>query len=488
MSLTPLSSRGREAARSTSLPRAILDWLDSRIGLKATVLRPVPEYSLNPLYWLGALTVIVFLVQGVTGFLILIYYMPTVEQAYSSTQYIMQSVPLGWLLETVHMYSAYAMILLAFLHMVRGYFVSAHKKPRELMWVAGMLMGLIVLALGLTGYLLPWTVVSKSATDVSVGMLGFLPVQLGEILTFLIVGPGGSAGELHRFFELHIIVLPAALLVLLGIKMYMFEVHGAAKPVSDSPVDSRDAPWFPRVVLYFAIMGCVFVAFILGASALFPLSLPPEFSPAAAASLVPQPEWYFLWMYQVLKFASFEGSGIYYALALFTLILLVLVFLPFIDRGTERNPASRRLYTVVGIVGIAELLALTVWGYFTPGEVIPDSQGLTVMLGIAVAISIMAFLTFRARRSFDRTVKPGDGFSAKTLVAQPFKNRALTGFFVLLLAIASVSLATIVNVSLDGASDATLFVGATAVFAVCMLMMGRTLRALTSRNSRGLPR
>ncbi len=191
--------------------------------LANTMLRPAPEYSLNPWYWLGALAVTAFLVQAVTGALMLLYYVPTVDEAYASTVYILGSVPLGQILETIHLYGAYAMVMLVFLHLVRGYFASVHKKPRELMWIVGMFMGLVVLGLGLTGYLLPWTVVSKSATDVTIGMLGFLPGQVGPLLKFLVAGPGSDADELRRFFDLHVVVLPGVLAVLLVVKLYMFE-------------------------------------------------------------------------------------------------------------------------------------------------------------------------------------------------------------------------------------------------------------------------
>ena len=142
-------------------------------------------------------------------------------------------------------------------------------------------------------------------------------------------------------------VLPAALLSLLALKLYMFEAHGASEPVSGAKSE-KDVPWFPTVYLYFAMIGSVFVAFILVASSLFPLNLPAEYSAAAAAGYTPQPEWYFLWVYQLLKFASFEGSGIYYALGAVTVLLAGFVVLPFIDRGTSRNPFSRPLYTTVG--------------------------------------------------------------------------------------------------------------------------------------------
>ena len=146
---------------------------------------------------------IVFLVQGLAGVFMLLYYVPLPDQAYSSTVYVFKNVPLGQLIETLHLYGAYAMILLAFMHLMRNYFANVHKKPRELMWVAGMLLGFVLLGFGLTGYLLPWTVVSKSGTDVTIGMLGCdvedgleLAIHLGLTLEFK---GGNIAGKVFNF-------------------------------------------------------------------------------------------------------------------------------------------------------------------------------------------------------------------------------------------------------------------------------------------------
>jgi quinol-cytochrome oxidoreductase complex cytochrome b subunit len=460
-----------------SMESKIAQWVETRLGLKAKVLRPVPEYSLNPFYWLGALTVIAFALQAFTGLLMLIYYVPTTEHAYSSTVYIIKAVPLGWLIETVHLYGAYAMIFLAFLHMFRGYFVSVQKKPREMMWVIGMLMGLIVLGFGLTGYLLPWTVVSKSATDVSIGMLSFLPAQIGPVLTFLLTGTGSNAAVLSRFFDLHIVVLPAGLLILLVFKMYMFEVHGAAEPSTGRKM-SKEIPWFPNVFLYFAMIGSVFVAVVLLASALFPLSLSAEFSAQAASGYVPQPEWYFLWLYQVLKFASFEGEGMYYALGGVTIILAIFVLLPIIDRGATRNAASRPLYTTIGLILMAELVTLTVWGYFTPGQVIPDLQALVVMVEVALVIAMMSALTYRMRSKMRGLPVRELGLR---IMALPFTRRKLTAMFVILLVVGSVSLSSLVSLLATG----SLYSVAASVNIVVLLssfyFMARILRNLTLR-------
>ncbi len=433
-----------------SIERKVVDWIESRFGLKADVLRPVPEYSVNPFYWLGALTVIAFVVQVVTGMLMLIYYVPTTEQAYSSTLYIMNSVPLGWLLETVHLYGAYAMILLALLHLFRGYFASVHKKPREMMWVIGMLMGFVVLGFGLTGYLLTWTVVSYSATDVSIGMLNLLPEQVGPTLKFLLAGVGGDAARLTRFFDLHIVVLPAALLGLLLVKMWMFESHGAAEPVTGTK-PSKDVPIFPNIVLYIGMIGSAFVALLLMAAVLFPIHLAPEFSPLAASTNVAQPEWYFLWMYQILKFTAAEGAtcipyycieNIKLALGAVSILAVVLILLPFIDRSRKRDPAARPLYITLGIILAAEIAVLTYWGYVTPGVGIPNSQAVVVLLGTALSIAAMAGFTYWARNKMRgvQAVSPAVG-----AMALPFTHRKMTALFLLPLAVGSVTFASMVG-------------------------------------------
>ena len=381
--------------------------------------RPVPEYALNPFYWLGALAVVAFVIQGVTGMILLLYYIPTPTDAYSSTLYIFQSVSNGRFLETVHLYTAYAMIMLAFMHMMRGYFVSVHKRPREAMWLVGMLMGFVTLGFGFTGYLLPWTVVSKSATDVGVGMVTALPQPISAVLNFLIVGGGGDSDELLRFFDLHVVVLPAVLLVLLAVKMYMLEAHGVSEPASGAAPAAKQKlhPIFPDVTLYLFELSLLFGAGMLLLSAVFPLTLPPAYTPAAAQTYTPQPDWYFLWIYQVLKISVFEGpSGLATALSVVTLVFLALILIPFLDRGSERRISRRPIYTTLGLVFIAEVIILSYWGYVTPGQVIPVEQATLVIGGTALLIAVGSLLTYRMlySRAKDKLVTAPSSLIPKT--------------------------------------------------------------------------
>jgi len=389
------ADRGRNSVAARAM-----GWFDSRLGLSHQMLRPAPQYSINPFYWLGALATVAFVIQGVTGGIMMLYYVPSPTQAYASTLYIFQNVSYGTFLQTIHLYTAYAMIMLAFMHMMRGYFVSVHKKPRELMWITGMVMGFITLGFGFTGYLLPWTIVSKSATDVGIGMMGALPQPLASFLTFLIVGSGSDAGELLRFFDLHVVVLPAVLLVLLVVKMYMLEAHGVSEPTTGTeslpPKKRRLIPIFPDVSFYLVELAALFGSAVIIISVIFPLTLPPEYSASLAGQSVSQPDWYFLWVYQILKISAFEEAGLSVALSVVTLVFIVLIFLPFIDRGKTRSIRRRMVYVTLGAIFVAEVAVLALWGYLTPGIAIPNETAGLVLGGTALLVTLGSVFAYKA--------------------------------------------------------------------------------------------
>ena len=428
-----------EATQNKSKAARLAQYFDSRLGLSYPLLRPVPKYAVNPFYWLGALAVVAFVIQGITGLIMMLYYIPTPTQAYPTTQFIFQNVSYGRFLETVHLYTAYAMIMLAFMHMMRGFFVSAQKKPREIMWIVGMGMGFVTLGFGFTGYLLPWTVVSKSATDVGIGMLAALPPPVSNFLQFLIVGGGDPASELLRFFDLHVVVLPAVLLVLLAVKMYMLESHGTSEPVTGGQMTNaakKPISIFPDVSFYIIELAAIFGAGMLLISAAFPLNLPPMYTPAAAGQIVAQPDWYFLWIYQILKISVFEPTGplgqaaIPAALSLVTLLFVVLILLPFLDRNKEKRISSRPRYITLGAIFIAELVTLAYWGYESPGQIIPVEEAAFVLGGMALLVALVSLglfklLSVRAKKQLPtvanegslRTAEISNGLAFTILVA-----------------------------------------------------------------------
>ncbi len=403
-------------------------FISSRTGATYPLLRPAPEYSLNPFYWLGALSVVAFLIQGVSGIIMLLWYTPTSAAAYSSTQYIFKSVYMGQFLETIHLYTAYAMIMLAFMHMMRGYFVSVHKKPRELMWITGMLMGFVTLGFGFTGYLLPYTVVSVSASDVGVGMVNALPPQLAGLVNFLITGGGSTDAELLHFYFLHVVVLPAVLLGLLLVKMMMLETHGVAEPVTGSLTAKlkRTLPIFPDMTVYMLELAMIFGVGMLLVSALFPLQLQAQYSATAAGAIAAQPDWYFLWLYQILKISFFEHAGIPVALTFVSVVFIALILLPFIDRGDNRRLIDRPKFVTLGAVFVAEMIILAAWGEITPGQIISNTAAVEVLGGTALVVALAVGGVYYALRA-PGAPAPSGGLSSMPAHAAPAPVKVYQG-------------------------------------------------------------
>jgi ubiquinol-cytochrome c reductase cytochrome b subunit len=402
----------------------LASFINSRTGASYPLLRPVPEFSLNPFYWLGALSVVAFIIQGVTGLIMALYYVPTPDSAYTTTQYIFKSVYFGQFLETIHLYTAYAMIMLAFMHMMRGYFVSVHKKPREIMWMVGMMMGFVTLGFGFTGYLLPYTVISTSASDVGIGMIAALPTPVANLANFLVVGTGGTAAELLRFYDLHVIVLPAVLLALLAVKMMMLETHGVAEPVTGSLTErlKKTLPIFPDVTVYLLELAVIFGVGMLLISALFPIQLGPEYTPQAAAAIAAQPDWYFLWLYQILKIQIFETAGLPVALTFVSAIFIVLILLPFIDRGDDRRLLDRPKFVTLGAIFVAELIVLAAWGLVTPGQIIPNLTAVELLGGTALVVTLAIAGVYAAVRPTGTIAGPASRPSPSAPVSGPVRH------------------------------------------------------------------
>ncbi len=199
------------------------NWLDERTGWRrvweAIFLRKVPK--VNWLYTLGSATLFVAINQIVTGILLTIYYVPSPDQAYDSVQYITTQVSAGWLIRGLHHWGASAMVVLAVIHMLRVIFHGSYKFPREMTWLTGVVLLLVVLGFSFTGYLLPWDQKAYWATTVGTQIAGAPPLIGDTILRIVRGGEQLTAVTLARFFGVHVWVLPALLLTLIGIHLYL---------------------------------------------------------------------------------------------------------------------------------------------------------------------------------------------------------------------------------------------------------------------------
>ncbi|MGE5223077.1 MAG: cytochrome b [Omnitrophica WOR_2 bacterium] len=199
------------------------DWLDQRLGWRqvwnTVFLRKVPK--VNWLYTLGSATLFVAINQIVTGILLTIYYVPTPDHAYDSIQYITLHVPAGWYIRGLHHWGASAMVILTALHMLRVILHGAYKYPREMTWLTGVVLLLVVIGFGFTGYLLPWDQKAYWATTVGTRIAGTPPIIGNLILRIMRGGEELSAVTLARFFGVHIWVLPSVLVMLVIIHLYL---------------------------------------------------------------------------------------------------------------------------------------------------------------------------------------------------------------------------------------------------------------------------
>jgi quinol-cytochrome oxidoreductase complex cytochrome b subunit len=201
----------------------VYNWFNERLGLSGiydTVLdRKMPK--VNWFFTLGSASLFLFTMQALTGIFLTVYYVPTPDLAYDSIQYIMTGAPFGWLIRGMHHWGATLMVITVFLHMLRTFYFAAYKYPRELTWVTGVVLLLSTLGMGFTGYLLPWNQKAYWATTVGTAIPGTVPV-IGPLITQILRGGADLSGvTLARFFSVHIWVLPAVILALIGVHLYM---------------------------------------------------------------------------------------------------------------------------------------------------------------------------------------------------------------------------------------------------------------------------
>jgi quinol-cytochrome oxidoreductase complex cytochrome b subunit len=212
----------------TTRTERLVDWLDERMGLLAvwnTVFdRKIPK--VNWWYTLGSASLFLALIQALTGIFLSIYYVPTPEEAYSSVEYIMNDVAFGWLIRGMHHWGATLMVVIVFLHMLRVFFYGAYKYPREVTWISGVLLFLVTMGLGFTGYLLPWNQRAYWATAVGSSIVGTIPLIGDFLLKILRGGEDLTIVTLSRFFGVHIWFLPAALFGIMGIHLYLVIRNG----------------------------------------------------------------------------------------------------------------------------------------------------------------------------------------------------------------------------------------------------------------------
>jgi ubiquinol-cytochrome c reductase cytochrome b subunit len=354
------------AGPQTTVAERIVAFVDERVGLKQLTAKMLNESVPGGSRWayvFGSILLFIFGMQTVTGVLLMFYYVPTADHAYASTQYIIHDVDYGWFLLSYHFWGSSAMVVCVFAHMSQVFLWGAYKKPRELIWVVGLALFALVMAFGFTGYLLPWDQRAFWATTVGVEIMDKIPV-IGDFLArFLKGGPIPGQMTLSRFFVIHVMVLPAALIVLAGLHLFLFRCAGPAGPFRGTPVElkAKTDYFFPRQI-WKDIVGMAVVFACIGGLAFWePVVLLDEATPDPG-DYHPEPEWCFLFIFQHLRLRMFSGEfGQFLASVLLPGLLgVMLLLLPFFDRNPERNIFKRPLALIGWVVLTVSILLFTV--------------------------------------------------------------------------------------------------------------------------------
>ncbi|HVN83264.1 MAG TPA: cytochrome bc complex cytochrome b subunit [Candidatus Binatia bacterium] len=346
-------------------------WLDARLGFSAALdflrHKPVPHHRSSVWYYFGGVSLFLFSVQVTTGLLLLIYYKPTPDAAFESVRFIMAQVPFGWLIRSLHSWSANLMVLSAFVHMFSVYFMKAYRPPRELTWMTGMgLLGL-TLAFGFSGYLLPWNELALFATKVGTDIVGSVPGIGHTLLRYVRGGEDVGGATLTRFFGWHVALLPAVFSGLLGVHLLLVQRLGMSEPLAIKTAP-RTIPFFPGFIIRDAILWLGVLGVLLALCTFLPWELGMKADPFAPAPAGIRPEWYFTFLSQSLKYIPSRVLGIEGEIVGITasgLGGLFFLLVPFLDRRAARGQSSP-IFTAIGIGVLLYMATMTTLAYVKP--------------------------------------------------------------------------------------------------------------------------
>jgi cytochrome b6 len=343
-------------------------WLEERSGLSEIFRflreKKIPQHRHSLWYYTGSAILLFFAIQVITGFLLVFYYNPTLDGANASVARIMTEVPLGWIIRSIHSWSASFMIAFVFVHLLSIWITKAYRKPRELTWMSGVFLLFVSLAFGFTGYLLPWDDLSLSATKVGTDIPRSIPL-IGVWVTKLLRGGEDVTGDtLTRFFGFHVSILPIFLLAFLAVHVYLIQKQGMSLPVAAERKDEKmkELPFWPNFVYREMVVWLILTGILFSVAVFFPPSLEKAADLMAPAPEGIRPEWYFLFLFQMLKIFPAKIlfiNGDTLAVLLIFLGVMAFFFLPLIDN----KPAEKKgkIITVIAYLFIVYAVAMTIW-------------------------------------------------------------------------------------------------------------------------------
>ena len=335
-----------------------LSWIDARFPLTKTWEEHLSKYyapkNFNFWYFFGSLALLVLVLQIITGIFLTMNYKPSAEDAFASVEFIMRDVNWGWLIRYLHSTGASAFFIVVYLHMFRGLIYGSYQKPRELIWIFGMLIYVALMAEAFMGYLLPWGQMSYWGAQVIISLFGAIPV-FGEELALWIRGDYVvSDATLNRFFAFHVIALPLVLIILVFVHIIALHEVGSNNPDGIDIKKNKDENGIPKDGIPFHpyytvkdIAGVIVFLMLFAAVVFFVPEFfgyflePANFKPADPLKTPEHivPLWYFTPFYAILRAIPDKFLGV----MAMGLAIVVMFFLPWLDRGRVRSVRYRGL-------------------------------------------------------------------------------------------------------------------------------------------------
>jgi ubiquinol-cytochrome c reductase cytochrome b subunit len=360
-------------ARTNAVPAGgrmarFIDWIDERFPLTAMMKEHVTEYyaakSFNAWYVFGVLALVVLILQLVTGIFLTMSYKPSAEDAFASVEYIMREVEWGWLIRYMHSTGASMFFLVVYLHMFRALMYGSYKAPRELLWIVGMLIYVVLMAQAFTGYLLPWGQMSYWGAQVIVSLFGAIPVVGADLVEWIRGDYFISDITLNRFFALHVVAVPLALMLLVVVHILALHTTGSLNPDGIEIKEKKGPDGIPldgvafhpyhtsKDLVAIIVFAIVFAAVLFFAPEMGGYFL--EHANFEPANLLKTPEhiapvWYFTPFYAILRAVPSKGWG-----AFLMLLSIVLLFvLPWLDRCKVKSIRYRGWQYKVALAAFA---------------------------------------------------------------------------------------------------------------------------------------
>ena len=321
---------------------------------------PIPNHLRRWWWALGGTPLILFMIQVLTGIMLIFYYVPDPEKAYDSVNYITNTARFGWLIRSIHRWASNLMIATLLLHMIRVFFTRTYRSPRELNWMFGVGLLLLTLIFGFTGYSLVYEQMSYWAMKVGTGIAGATPLIGNWIADFMKGGSDIGQNTLTRFFLFHVVILPLLLLMAVSIHVYLIRTLGVSTLEfrEDIQKPQKTFPFFPDHVFTELIIVTIVMIILITLALLFPVSLGERADPNVTPLHI-KPEWYFYPVFRWLKITNLE-VGILGPI----FFILILLLWPFIDRLFEKYFPGKEVGFWVGVTGLITINGFLLWEVF----------------------------------------------------------------------------------------------------------------------------